>query len=46
MPKEYTTIAVSREVKEVLATLKTKMGARNYDQVLRLLLQRAGYAVP
>jgi hypothetical protein len=39
MPK-YTTIAITKEVKEVLVTLKTKMGARNYDQVVR------GYAVP
>ena len=46
MPKEYTTIAVSREVKEVLAILKTKIGTRNYDQVVRWLLRRAGYAVP
>ncbi|MFZ8837411.1 MAG: hypothetical protein ACO2PM_00450 [Pyrobaculum sp.] len=46
MPKGYTTIAVSREVKDVLAILKTEMGVRNYDQVVRLLLWRAGYAVP
>jgi hypothetical protein len=46
MSKEYTTIAISREVKKVLAILKTEMGARNYDQVVRWLLRRAGYAVP
>jgi hypothetical protein len=37
---------LSKEVKEVLAVLKTEMGVRNYDQVVRLLLRRAGYAVP
>ncbi len=43
MPKEYT-IAVSRE--HVLSILKEKMGTKNYDQVVRELLRRAGYAVP
>jgi hypothetical protein len=46
MPKEYTTIAVARETKKVLEALKAEMEARNYDQVVRWLLRRAGYAVP
>ncbi len=45
MPEKYTTIAVSREVKAVLAALKEKMGARNYNQVVRELLRRAGHEV-
>jgi hypothetical protein len=46
MLREYTTIAVSKEVKKVLVALKEEMGARNYDQVVRWLIRRAGYAVP
>jgi hypothetical protein len=45
MTREYSTIAVSKEVKKVLAALKVEMEARNYDQVIRMLLRRAGYAV-
>ena len=45
MPERYTTVPVSREVKKVLAVLKAEMEARNYDQVVRELLRRAGYAV-
>jgi len=46
MSRRYTTIAITTEVKEVLTTLKEKMRARNYDQVVRELLRRAGYEVP
>ncbi len=46
MPERYTTIAVSREVKAALTALKEKMGARNYNQVVKELLRRAGYEVP
>jgi hypothetical protein len=46
MPKKYVVIPVSKEVKKVLAILKVEMEVRNYDQVVRELLQRAGYAVP
>jgi hypothetical protein len=46
MPKKYAAIPVSKEVKKVLAVLKAEMEARNYDQVVRELLRRAGYAVP
>ncbi|MFZ8808723.1 MAG: hypothetical protein ACO2PN_11550 [Pyrobaculum sp.] len=46
MPKRYVMVPVSKEVKKVLAIMKAEMEARNYDQVLRELLRRAGYAVP
>jgi hypothetical protein len=46
MSKKYVMVPVSKEVKKVLAILKAEMEARNYDQVLRELLRRAGYAVP
>jgi len=46
MPQKYVMVPVSKEVKKVLALLKIEMEARNYDQVVRELLRRAGYAVP
>ncbi len=45
MPKKYVVIPVSKEVKKALAILKAEMEARNYDQVVRELLRRAGYEV-
>jgi len=44
MSERYTTVPVSS--KKVLAILKAEMEARNYDQVIRELLRKAGYAVP
>jgi len=46
MSRKQSTIAVSKEVKKILTILKAEMEARNYDQVIRELLRRAGYAVP
>jgi hypothetical protein len=46
MSKKYVMVPVSKEVRKALAILKAEMEARNYDQVLRELLRRAGYAVP
>lgn len=46
MSKKYSVIAVSKEVKKILARLKIDLEARNYDQVVRELLRRAGYGVP
>jgi len=46
MPKKYVAIPVSKEVKKAFAVLKVEMEVRNYDQVVRELLRRAGYAVP
>ncbi|MFZ8837413.1 MAG: hypothetical protein ACO2PM_00460 [Pyrobaculum sp.] len=46
MPKKYVVIPVFKEVKKILAMLKVEMEVRSYDQVVRELLRRAGYAVP
>ena len=42
--KEYTTIYVSRQTRKILARLKLEYDLRSYDEVIRMLLRRAGYA--
>jgi hypothetical protein len=42
--REYTTIYVSRQTRKILAKLKLEYDLRSYDEVIKMLLRRAGYA--
>jgi len=39
----FTTIYVSKETRKLLARIKIEGDYRNYDEVIRELLRRAGY---
>jgi hypothetical protein len=41
--KEFTTIYVSKETRKALARIKIERDYRNYDEVIKELLRRAGY---
>jgi Arc/MetJ-type ribon-helix-helix transcriptional regulator len=40
---EFTTIYVSKETRKMLARIKIEGEFRNYDEVIKELLRRAGY---
>jgi hypothetical protein len=42
--KEYTTIYVSKQTRKILARLKLEHDLRSYEEVIKMLIQRAGYA--
>jgi predicted CopG family antitoxin len=44
MSQEYSTISVSKETRKRLMILKAELGYRSYDDLIRDLLRRAGYA--
>ena len=42
--KEYVPVEISPETRRWLAVIKAKYGFRSYDELIRHLLQAAGYA--
>ncbi len=42
--EEYTSIYISKQTRKVLARIKLENDLRSYDEVVRMLLRRAGYA--
>jgi hypothetical protein len=42
--EEYTTIYISKQTRKILARIKLENDFRSYDEVIRMLLRRAGYA--
>jgi hypothetical protein len=42
--EEYTSIYISKRTRKILGMLKLEYGFRSYDEVIRELLRRAGYA--
>ena len=42
--KEYVPVEISPETRRLLAVVKAKYGFRSYDELIRELLRRSGYA--
>jgi hypothetical protein len=42
--EEYTSIYISKQTRKILSWIKLENDLRSYDEVIRLLLRRAGYA--
>jgi hypothetical protein len=42
--EEYTSIYISKQTRKILARIKLENDFRSYDEVIRMLLHRAGYA--
>ena len=42
--EEYTSIYISKRTRKVLGRIKLENDFRSYDEVIRELLRRAGYA--
>jgi len=42
--EEYTSIYISKQTRKVLGRIKLENDFRSYDEVIRELLRRAGYA--
>ncbi len=42
--EEYTSIYVSKATRKVLAKIKLENDLKSYDEVIKMLLRRAGYA--
>jgi len=42
--EEYTSIYISKQLRKVLARIKLENDFKSYDEVIRMLLRRAGYA--
>jgi hypothetical protein len=41
--EEYTSIYISKELRKILARIKLENDFRSYDEVIRMLLKKAGY---
>ncbi len=41
--KEYVAVEISPETRRMLAVIKAKYGFRSYDELIRRLIQKAGY---
>jgi predicted transcriptional regulator len=42
--EQYTSIYISKQTRKVLGRIKLENDLRSYDEVIRMLLRRAGYA--
>jgi predicted transcriptional regulator len=42
--EQYTSIYISKQTRKVLGRIKLENDFRSYDEVIRMLLRRAGYA--
>jgi hypothetical protein len=42
--EQYTSIYISKQTRKVLGRIKLEHDLKSYDEVIRMLLRRAGYA--
>jgi len=42
--EQYTSIYISKQTRKILGRIKLENDFRSYDEVIRMLLRRAGYA--